>query len=250
MAESTPWDALYEQYLNALPDWNIHPIPAVRSDALTVSQAAVLGNPTKEDIDWLTRALALPQQKWFVVGFLEAATSIAEALFCPIMAAAIDEVNPSLNRNFVEPCVRAFGGRRVIEHLLDVLETGADSQKAGAVNALYWAHVPFEFSGDPSEFSYARAWMDTHAYEEFCRLQQRERTLCLKTFVTNKDLHVRRSLIAHLNLDEASYEPADRPLVSQAIGIARSHSDPYIRQRLAVQLGESHLFPALPDRDE
>ncbi len=55
-----------------------------------------------------------------------------------MLDAAIDEVNPSLNREFVEPCRSAFGLRRVNEYLLDVVESGTDFSRAGAVNALYW----------------------------------------------------------------------------------------------------------------
>jgi hypothetical protein len=251
MAESTPWDALYEEYLNALPRLRIDPLPLVRSDPQTVSHARILGNPSPEDVRWLTRALALPQHKWFVVGLLEAAPSLSESLFGPVMDAGIAELNPSLNRYFIEPCIRAFGLRRVNEYLLDMLEAGTDSQKAGAVNALYWAQAAVGSAGNTSDYGDGRAPVAFgRASEELGDIWTRARTLCLKTFVSNPDADVRRSLIARLILDEAAYDPADQPLVSQAIRIARAQWDPYIRHRLAVQLGELQLLPALPHQDE
>jgi hypothetical protein len=251
MGESTPLDALYQQYVDALPPSRIHPLPLVRSDPITVSHAAILRDPSPDDVSWLTRALALPQHKWFVVGLLEAATSLADVLFGPIMDAGIAEVNPSLNRYFIEPCVRVFGERRVNEYLLDALENGPDSSKAGAVNAMYWARVPVTFPGGPADSPGSSvSGSSTRCDGDLGALWERARRLYLRTFVSNPHVDVRRSLIAHLNLDESAYDPDDRPLVSQAIGIARAHWDPYIRNRLAVQLGESQLFPALPHRDE
>jgi hypothetical protein len=251
MGESTPWDELYEEYLNALPRSRIDPLPLVRSDPLTVSHAASLEDPSPEDVRWLTRALVLPQHKWFVVGLLQAAPSLAEALFGPAMDAGIAELNPSLNRYFIEPCVRAFGVRRVNEYLLDLLETGTDSQKAGAVNALYWAQVPLEFPGNTPDYGDDRRSVESRrANEELGDVWKRARTLYLRTFVSDADVDVRRSLIARLTLDDTAYDPADRPLVPEAIRIARAHWDPYIRHRLAVQLGESQLLLALPHQDE
>ena len=251
MGESTPWDALYEEYLNTLPRSRIDPLPQVRSDPHTIGHAAVLGNPGPEDVRWLTRALVLPQHKWFVVGLLQAAPSLAEPLFGPVMDAGVAELNPSLNRYFIEPCVRAFGVRRVNEYLLDLLEAGTDSQKAGAVNALYWAQVPLDFHvHTPGYGDYRGAVESRRASEELGDLWIRARTLYLRTFVSDTDVDVRRSLIARLTFDETAYDPADRPLVPEAIRIARAHWDPYIRHRLAVQLGESQLLLAVPHQDE
>ncbi len=61
------------------------------------------------------------------------------------------EHNPSLNRYFVEPCVAVFGSWQVREALLDLFEQGSNFEKAGAVNALYWAGFP-SFSKSAPKF--------------------------------------------------------------------------------------------------
>ena len=224
-------------------------VPVILSKELTAPYVDILRHLTNEDTDWLTRALVDPQHKWFVVGFLEAAPSIADDLFAPILNAAVDEVNPSLNRLFIEPCIRAFGSCRVIEYFLGVLENGTDFQRPGAVNALYWCGGPLVFPGDIPSLDAEHPTAESRAEaDRFADLWSRERTLLLRTFVSNANVDVRRSVIGHLGLCEADYDPTDRPLVPRAIAIARAHPDQYIRHRVAVQLGESRIFKALPHR--
>ncbi|PYR94929.1 MAG: hypothetical protein DMF84_02725 [Acidobacteria bacterium] len=83
-------------------------------------------------------------------------------------------------------------------------------------------------------------------------VRQRTATMTASTnwdaVVSNANVDVRRSVIGHLDLCEADYDPTDRPLVPRAIAIARAHPDQYIRHRVAVQLGESRIFKALPHR--
>jgi hypothetical protein len=71
----------------------------------------------------------------------------------------------------------------------------------------------------------------------------------LREFVTNADVNVRRSIIPSLNLDEANYPDDLKPLVAQAIAIARSHPDDYIPHRVEVQLRNERLLRSLPHRD-
>jgi hypothetical protein len=58
-----------------------------------------------------------------------------------------------------------------------------------------------------------------------------------------------RALIAGLDLDAAAYPDDLKPLVGEAIHIARTHSDGYIRQRVEVQLGNERLLEPLPHRE-
>ena len=75
------------------------------------------------------------------------------------------------------------------------------------------------------------------------------RNFLLKEFVTNEDVDVRRAIVPHLRFEKAEdYAEELRPLIPQAIAIARTHPDDYIRHRIEVQLGNSHLLPALPPR--
>jgi hypothetical protein len=250
VAESTDWDALCALYVADLPPLR-SPLPIFPTKEFAAPYADFLSRPTNEDTDWLTRALVHRQNKWFVAGLLDVAPSIAGTLFAPILNAAIDEVNPSLNRVFVEPCIRVFGSRRVIEYFLNMLERGTDCRKAGAANALYWCSGPLLVQGHISSFDAEQPTAESRSEPDgLADLWRRERTLLLRTFVSNPNVDVRRSVIGKLDLRKADYDPTDRPLVPKAIAIARAHPDPYIRHRVAVQLGECRIFRALPHRKE
>ena len=86
-------------------------------------------------------------------------------------------------------------------------------------------------------------------YEALTDLWQRKRKLFLETFVWNENLDLRRNLIPSLNLDVEAYPDSHKPLVARALAIAREHPDDYIRHRLQVELGESHVLWALPRRE-
>ena len=148
----------------------------------------------------------------------------------PMLRAAIHEPNPSANGTLVDCCLATWGPRRVNEALLDFVEKGTDLDKQGAVSALYWAHFVCHESRD----ELADVWL-------------RRASVLLKEFIVNTNLHVRRNIIALLAL--SSLEPSEyletlKPLIAQAIAIARTHPDEYIRQRV----GELRIGLA-PPRD-
>jgi hypothetical protein len=244
MAESIDWDGWATTYT------------AVRSARLAgrpFDPPAVLAQrvlrPTTEDTEWLARALADDDRKWLVADLARRAGGVGEALFKPMMDAAVAEVNPSFNRSFVEPCVAAFGPRRVNEYLLGVVEVGTNDRKAGAANALYWAQVGLTFVGAVPAYTPEHATPESRAvYDELADLWARKRRLLLETFVADTDLDVRRSIIAKLDLDPADYPEDLRPLVAEAVAIARGHADEYIRHRVEVQLGNVKVLAALPHR--
>jgi hypothetical protein len=60
---------------------------------------------------------------------------------------------------------------------------------------------------------------------------------------------VRRGILPGLELEESAYPESLRPLVAQAVEIARNHDDDYIRHRVEVQLGNERLLKPLPHRD-
>lgn len=71
----------------------------------------------------------------------------------------------------------------------------------------------------------------------------------LTTFVRNPDVDVRRRILPHLELRSVAGYPEElRPMVAEAIAIARAHPDEYIRHRLEVQLGNAGTLMALPPR--
>jgi len=55
-----------------------------------------------------------------------------------MLRAAVYERDVSLNREFIESCVRSYGVVRIFENLLCYLQEGTDYEKSGAVSAFYW----------------------------------------------------------------------------------------------------------------
>lgn len=184
---------------------------------------------------------------------------LPEAFFPLLMRVAVYEPNPSFNRSFIEPCLRAFGYRRVLEALLTYLATGTNREKAGAARASYWAHLPLllddlwarnralqqtEHSGQAfqraleehrEERARAQAAFQRMFDEELADLRAAFASAMLTTFIENQDLDVRRSLIPGLSFDASRYPDAARPLIVIAHAIARNHPDDYIRHRVELK---------------
>jgi hypothetical protein len=205
-----------------------------------------------EDIHWLVNGLGIIPRKWFVAFLLAVVDPIHEEFYYPMIKAGVDEPNPSLNRRFIAPCIRAFGYRRVNTTLLDILETGTNLEKAGAASALYWANVPKVVSipepADPEDVKQAQHLDSIRG--EMVDVWERKRGLLLTEFVRNPDLDVRRRIIPQLDLNPASYPAGVLPSVEEAVQIARDHPDDYIRHRFEVQLGTKKLLRPLPPRSD
>lgn len=72
-----------------------------------------LSDPTDDDVRWFRQALidATPAplgRRWFVAALFKHSDDWADVLCTLVLDAGIDEVDPSLNRLFVEPCVTRF----------------------------------------------------------------------------------------------------------------------------------------------
>jgi hypothetical protein len=244
------WDALHSEFAAARAAFLAGHEPTTPFELPDAAVTAIT-TPTDEDSRWLIRALGDEERKWLVAELARRADLLAAAFFAPMLDAGIDEVNPSFNRYFIEPCVSAFGHRRVTEYLLGVAESGSDFRKAGAVNALYWAQVPLSFKGTAPSFTIEHATPESRAaYEAVSDLRERKRRLLLETFVSNPSVDVRRSIIPSLDLDPAAYPESHRPLVARAIEIARGSGDEYIRHRVEVQLGNVKWLAPLPHREK
>jgi hypothetical protein len=133
MTEPIDWAGLFADYasvrsaaLSGLGSWKPFKLPKEAVRRAT--------SPTRDDLGWMTEALGHEERKWFVAEIYRNAKPLPEGLLTSMLDAGIDEVNPSLSRSFIEPVVRAFGHRRVIEYLLRVVETDTDFRRAGAVN--------------------------------------------------------------------------------------------------------------------
>jgi hypothetical protein len=150
---------------------------------------------------------------------------VPKRAFATMLRAAVEERDPSFNRLYVEPCVRGYGRRATVEALLRFLEEGTTRDKAGAANALYWTRLGDDELGNLRE--------------------QLDKTL-LHEFIKTKDLDVRRAILGQLSLSAEDYPSDERPLIPEAIEIARRSDDAYLRHRVEVQLGQGGPFMSLP----
>lgn len=124
-------------------------VSARRDDRATKERVAkearrLLSTATSDDWESLTEALGDDQRKWFIAAIF-AESPVPKRMLKAMIRAAIYEANPSLNREFITSCIASFGHRIVNEALLDIVETGSDFEKAGAVNASYWGGMSLSF---------------------------------------------------------------------------------------------------------
>lgn len=192
---------------------------------LEAARRSVTSN-SSDDWQWLAEALGDTKRKVFVALVFKH-QPVPKRLLPAFLHAALLEPNPSRNRMFIEPCVRSWGGGEVNRRLLRYLQEGTNEVKAGAASAFYWAQ------GNPRN-------------EELGELRSTIRSALLHEFVYNSDLKVRQRIVPLLNLEQAAYGEQDHPLIGQAIALARSHPDEYIRHRIDVQLGGGGPFRAIP----
>ncbi|MFJ2581667.1 hypothetical protein [Kitasatospora aureofaciens] len=163
--------------------------------------------------------------RWEVHKVLAGRTDLPEEYFEALLAAAVYDPNPSFNRRLVEPALAAFGRRRVRTALLAWLQTGTDTERAGAARAWYWTAL-----------SVGDNWTAIGA-DDGASVRDAWHAAALREFVTNEDLDVRRSILPGLPLVPRAYPAELHPLVERAVEIARTHPDEYIRQRAETQVG-------------
>jgi hypothetical protein len=158
---------------------------------------------------------------------------LPETYFAPLMRLAIYEPDPSLNREFIEPALRAFGYHRVQEALLDYLEQGTLREKAGAARACYWAWLPIVLDPRPGY----------EEFRQFCDedLWVRRDILFLKTFVEQADHPVQRAITSQLSLKSSDYPETYQPLIPIALDLARTHPDESICRQVEILLQRQHL---------
>jgi len=207
-----------------------------------------LQKPDGADWQWLASSLEDDGKKWFVAAVFHD-YPVPKQLFADFLDAAINETNPSFNRQFIEPCVKSTGHRVVNEYLLSIVEGDDNTKIAGAVAALYWANMQIRFAGNVPQYTLQYATpMSQEAFMALHDVWQRKRDTFLRVFVNNEDVTVRRQIIPSLKLDESAYPDGLKPLVQRAVEIARNHPDDYIRHRVEVQLGNERLLRPIPER--
>lgn len=132
----------------------------------------------------------------------------------------------------MQPHELSYGHRRVRLALITYLDTGSAPDAAGAARAGYWTHrarrhPPGSAPSTPDSAA---------AQEALAELSRRYRHTALRRFVTDDDLDVRRCILPGLPLDPQVYPDAMHDLVSQAVRIARTSPDDYLRHRVEIQI--------------
>ncbi len=82
-----------------------------------------------EDWQWLIRSLDDNERKWFIADVFRF-QQLPKRMFIPMLRAGVLERDPSLNRKFIDPCVRFYGAVRVCTILLEYMETGSNEEKS------------------------------------------------------------------------------------------------------------------------
>ncbi|MEO3748116.1 hypothetical protein [Plantactinospora sp. B5E13] len=154
-----------------------------------------------------------------------------EDWFGPLIRAAVHEPDPSFSERFVKPALSWFGIVRVQTALIEHLRSGTNQERAGAARAWYWSHLPRRRYAGPYT-------PDAKSGEEgaLMELRQQWRETALREFVANDNLRVRQCILPVLTLNPARHRPELRDLVAEAVQIARTSSDEYLRHRVEVQI--------------
>lgn len=157
---------------------------------------------------------------------------VPDEWFEPLLRAAVFEPDPSFSSQLVRPAVAAFGRRRVQLALIAYLETGTSVDAAGAARAMYWTAVGVSYvpgSRNPTPESAAELEAVRDLYERY-------RHSALRRFLTDDDLDLRRCILPRLTLDPAMYPTEMHDQVAQAVHIARTSGDDYLRHRVEIQI--------------
>lgn len=192
----------------------------------------------------LAALLRHPRHRHFVKLLVFATEHVPDALFSEVVLAGVHTLNPSFNKHFIWPCTLVHGRRRVVAELIGICQSGSDLEKAGAARALYWGSAARERIYWPHHQHYTRYQGDPDAPVDDLLADFEE--WALAEFIRNDDLDLRRALVSHVPAGLRRFPD----LARSAIEIARSHPDPFIRDRLRADLGESPLLPCLPHPTE
>ena len=223
------WEKLYQDWLFCCNTKNFNQRLKIERQAGTL-----LENRKFKDVSWLVevleqQAVEYRMRRLFIMNSLRKNNQIPKSLFLPLIYASIYECNPSLNRYFIEPCIRCYGSYRVnIELINRYTENGTNEEKAGLARILYWSLRSVDGENIEELINKVNCWL-------------------LTEFVNNKNVNVRRCIMPNLQLETWVYPQELHSLIETAINIGLWHSDEYIRHRITIQLGYSNSYMALPD---
>ncbi|MDY6899800.1 MAG: hypothetical protein SWZ49_17230 [Cyanobacteriota bacterium] len=224
------WEKLYQDWLSCCNNKNINQRLKIERQAGTL-----LENRKLKDVSWHVQFLEQQTAEYrmkrlFILNSLRKNNQIPKSLFLSLIHAAIHEPNPSLNRYFIEPCIRCCGSYRVNLELINrYMENGTNQEKSGLAKVLYWSLRRNNSENIEDLIDKVNCWF-------------------LTEFVNNQDINVQRCIIPHLQLESWIYPQELHSLIPKAISIGLSHSDEYIRHRTQIQLGYSTSYMALPNQ--
>jgi hypothetical protein len=135
------WDDLADRYVQLIGAAPVSQAEFSAIDDLLGKAASNFPRNRASDLVWFIAALNEAPKKWFVAKTLEKVNPVPSVLLDPLLAAALEEPNPSANRGFIAPCVRTLGKEAVKVRLN---ELAAQSERYGAeslARAVYWAEA-------------------------------------------------------------------------------------------------------------
>jgi len=135
------WDGLADRYVQ-LVEAGPRTQPELSAiDDLLGKAASNFPKNRAPDLAWFVAALNEAPKKWFVAKMLERVNPVPSILLDPLLAAAMEESNPSANRVFIAPCVRTFG-KEAVKVRLNELATQSESHDAESLAlAMYWVEA-------------------------------------------------------------------------------------------------------------
>ena len=173
-----------------------------------------------ELLSWFEEALLNDSKKWFAAGLLSMSPQSCTPLRKALLRAAMEEKNPSFNRNFIKPLRVVMTYPEAINSMIEMIDPNDPLEVAGVANASYWARIELDDSDD----------LETRTNFNIWRIER---------FLDLTDVYAKRTLIAGMSF-KSPYVPEEFKEKSKlVIKLARKHKDEYIRHRVEIQLGTS-----------
>lgn len=221
------WEEQFQRWIKAEDDNPFNDRP-VRMVVIETRKAARNGGilDSSSGWDWVSTSLTDTERQTFLHAVF-CRQAVPKHLVPMFFKMGIEERNPSNNRLYIEPVVKAIGAPRVMSQLTDLLRDGTDAEKVGALRAAYWVR-------------------DNDDERRYLEAITRFRDEMLQQFVGTDSTPMRQRIVPMLSMDPSNYSTEVSALIPNAINIARAHSDSYIRHRIEVQLGAGGPFRALP----
>jgi len=200
---ATRWDERARLYFQRLED-DLHKLAGASEtalesglvhgplDGLSDDDFASFCRCDPVDAEALVRLLEDLRARHFVKLLVCATRSVPEPLFLPMVKAG---VRATYQEGFILPCVICHGRRRTMASLMALAKDGSDSDKAGAMKALYWGAVPQSHAYWPHGSRRTDIDKPDESVDDLARALA---AWAAREFVRNPNVDVRLSLIPYL----------------------------------------------------